>query len=114
LKHDARNHEPKKNILKCKFGYEIIVVLLRTLRLLGIKICELTEELGGWLYVLFSYEIIVVLLRTLRLLGIKICELTEELGGLLYMLFSKETTLSTQHRFVLIAPCTFATCFGPF
>jgi hypothetical protein len=28
-------------------------VLLRTLRILGIKTCEPTEELGGWLY--YSY-----------------------------------------------------------
>jgi hypothetical protein len=38
------------NILKCKVIYEIIFVLFRTLRLLGIKTCEPTEELGGRLY----------------------------------------------------------------
>jgi hypothetical protein len=35
------------NILKCKVIYEIILVLLRTLRFLRIKTCGPTEELGG-------------------------------------------------------------------
>jgi hypothetical protein len=47
--------QTSKNILKCKVIYEIIFVLLRTLRLLGIKTCEPTE-LGGWLYLYPQYS----------------------------------------------------------
>jgi hypothetical protein len=32
----------------------MIFMLLRTLIFLGIKTCEPTEELGGWLYILLG------------------------------------------------------------
>jgi hypothetical protein len=39
-----------KEHLWCTVVYLIIFVLLRTLRFIGTETCELTEELGGWLY----------------------------------------------------------------
>jgi hypothetical protein len=41
--------------------YEITFVLLRTIRLLGIKTCGLTEELGGWLQIEPGHALEVIL-----------------------------------------------------
>jgi hypothetical protein len=51
-----------KEYLWCIIIYEIIVVLLRTLRFPDMKTCEVTEELGGWLY----YEYVCWLLRLVQ------------------------------------------------
>jgi hypothetical protein len=51
-------------------------VLLRTLRLLGIKTCELTEELGGWLvngvnitdYRVDTWSVVIDIIKNVHLL----------------------------------------------
>jgi hypothetical protein len=64
----STSHPYKQTIVNCNnlviqykehlwraFVYSIVFVLLRTRRSLGIKTCEPTEELGGWLYVYTAY-----------------------------------------------------------